>query len=137
MGFDLNGLYPKNKKGEYFRNNVWSWRPLWNFVCIICALNNNKAIISDEQASNGQTNSGKEFNAKTAIRIADEIDRAIIDGKAADYKKALNRIKREAEKYNAEQDSLERSMAVDYPFDIQNLKNFSLFCRNSGGFTID
>ena len=30
MGFDLYGN-SKNKKGEYFRNNVWWWRPLWAF----------------------------------------------------------------------------------------------------------
>lgn len=28
MGMDVYGLKPKNKKGEYFRANVWSWRPI-------------------------------------------------------------------------------------------------------------
>ncbi|QOR55575.1 MAG: hypothetical protein UMS36scaffold28_65 [Phage 59_13] len=29
MGMDVYGVKPKSKQGEYFRNNVWSWRPLW------------------------------------------------------------------------------------------------------------
>lgn len=31
MGMDVYGLKPKNEKGSYFRNNVWWWRPLWNY----------------------------------------------------------------------------------------------------------
>ena len=32
MGFDLYGN-SKNKEGEYFRNNVWWWRRLADYVC--------------------------------------------------------------------------------------------------------
>jgi hypothetical protein len=28
---DVIGLAPKSKTGEYFRNNVWWWRPLWEY----------------------------------------------------------------------------------------------------------
>ena len=28
MGMDVVGVNPKNSKGEYFRANCWSWRPL-------------------------------------------------------------------------------------------------------------
>ena len=35
MGMDVFGLAPKEEKGEYFRNNVWWWRPLWDFVAQI------------------------------------------------------------------------------------------------------
>jgi hypothetical protein len=33
MGMDVYGVKPKNEKGEYFRNNVWWWRPLADFIC--------------------------------------------------------------------------------------------------------
>lgn len=33
MGMDVYGNNAKTKKGEYFRNNVWWWRPLADFVC--------------------------------------------------------------------------------------------------------
>lgn len=32
MGMDVIGRNPKNKTGEYFRANIWSWRPI-NFLC--------------------------------------------------------------------------------------------------------
>jgi len=28
MGFDIYGISPKEKKGEYFRSNSWGWRPI-------------------------------------------------------------------------------------------------------------
>jgi len=28
MGMDVYGCNPKNQAGEYFRANVWSWRPI-------------------------------------------------------------------------------------------------------------
>ena len=31
MGMDVYGTEPKNEKGEYFRNNVWWWHPLWSY----------------------------------------------------------------------------------------------------------
>ena len=34
MGFDLYSLgNHKNENGEYFRNSVWGWRRLADFVC--------------------------------------------------------------------------------------------------------
>jgi hypothetical protein len=33
MGMDVYGKDAVSEKGEYFRNNVWYWRPLWNY-CI-------------------------------------------------------------------------------------------------------
>jgi len=31
MGMDVVGIKPKNTTGEYFRNNIWWWRPLWTY----------------------------------------------------------------------------------------------------------
>jgi len=31
MGMDVYGNNPTSEKGEYFRNNVWWWRPLWQY----------------------------------------------------------------------------------------------------------
>ena len=33
MGFDLYGNNKENSEGEYFRNNVWWWRRLADYVC--------------------------------------------------------------------------------------------------------
>ena len=31
MGMDVIGNNPSTEQGEYFRNNVWWWRPLWDY----------------------------------------------------------------------------------------------------------
>lgn len=31
MGMDVYGTNAKNEVGEYFRRNVWGWRPLWDY----------------------------------------------------------------------------------------------------------
>lgn len=33
MGMDVIGVNAKTERGSYFRNNVWSWRPLSTFIC--------------------------------------------------------------------------------------------------------
>lgn len=32
MGMDLVGRMPVNEEGEYFRANVWSWRPIYQLI---------------------------------------------------------------------------------------------------------
>jgi hypothetical protein len=34
MGMDVYGRKPKNKSGEYFRANCWSWRPI-HWLCYV------------------------------------------------------------------------------------------------------
>lgn len=33
MGMDVYGKNATNEMGDYFRNNVWWWRPLWDYCC--------------------------------------------------------------------------------------------------------
>jgi hypothetical protein len=32
MGMDLHGKNPTTEEGEYFRNNIWSWGPLADYI---------------------------------------------------------------------------------------------------------
>lgn len=32
MGMDVIGRKPTSKTGKYFRNNVWWWHPLWDYI---------------------------------------------------------------------------------------------------------
>jgi len=52
MGFDVYGLNAKNETGEYFRNNVWWWRRLWDFCCQITP------ELTDEDHRSGHYNDG-------------------------------------------------------------------------------
>jgi len=34
--FEAINVFESENPGYYFRNNVWFWRPLWDFVCNTC-----------------------------------------------------------------------------------------------------
>ena len=36
MGMDVFGKRPTSVKGEYFRANIWGWRPIHELVCKLC-----------------------------------------------------------------------------------------------------
>ena len=111
--------YQRANPGVYFRNNVWWWRPLWNYVCTIC-----DDILDEEDHDNGHSNSGHQINEKKAIAIAERINLFIENGDAEDYAKE-RQIALSAEGINA-----------SYGFDVDNLKEFGKFCEQSGGFEI-
>ena len=72
MGFDLFGIEPRNRKGEYFRNNIWWWPRLWDFCCDITP------EISKYERNSGHHNGG--------LVISDEKHRALIEN----LRQALN-----------------------------------------------
>ena len=37
MGMDVYGKNPSNGDGEYFRANVWSWRPIYSLTVELCS----------------------------------------------------------------------------------------------------
>ena len=43
--------------GHYFRNNVWWWRPLWEFVCLSC-----DDILDEDDINKGCHNGGEEID---------------------------------------------------------------------------
>ena len=65
---DLND-YEDKVPGHYFRNNVWYWRPLWQFVMSSC-----DDILTDEDCEEGSSNGGHEISEDKALAIADKID---------------------------------------------------------------
>lgn len=67
--------YHNQNVGEYFRNNVWNWRPLANFIIEL-----NKDWLSDEQRENLHNNSGYEFNNHQAQEIKNSLVEALNNG---------------------------------------------------------
>lgn len=134
MGFDLHGLNALSEKGEYFRNNCWWWRPLWNFVCKHC---NN--ILTDKQQKSGEFNDCIKIGPKMSIKIADKLQETIVNGIATQEEKDNKKGIKEAKKHNKKVDlknPISRDWREAYPFTVENLKEFIQFCRDSGGFTI-
>jgi hypothetical protein len=84
MGFDLysTGKH-KNKNGEYFRNNVWHWRRLAEFVC------EHTGVVEEEHKKYWQSNDNHEVDGETALQIAKQL-RALI--KMALFQKLFTRL---------------------------------------------
>tara|TARA_R100000008_G_C3486443_1_gene116472 strand:+ start:227 stop:595 length:369 start_codon:yes stop_codon:yes gene_type:complete len=121
MGFDIVGKKAKSEKGEYFRNNVWFWRPLWQYICIEC-----DDILTIKQAEGGCFNDGVKISKAKAERIAKRLEEKIQDG-SVDLHKAG---------YDATVDKVGDKWAQNYPFLTENVVKFAEFCKESGGFEI-
>ena len=103
MGYDLYGLSPSNAKipdcdftdddttkayfawqdntrGAYFRNNVWWWSPLWDYVAKTCS-----DIISVADATGGTNNGGHKISKTKAKKIAKRLRSLERKGEVDDY----------------------------------------------------
>ena len=108
--------------GTYFRNNVWFWRPLWNFVCRSC-----DNILTDKDIERGNYNDGHKISKTKANRIAKKLFKLI----------ETDQVKAYESMYKREQGKLsEDDWNKSYPFSEENVRGFANFCMNSGGFRI-
>lgn len=150
MGMDVYGVAPKSEVGEYFRNNVWFWRPLWDFVSESCDLD------EDVQRS-GHFNDGLQIDELTARRIAKTLFALLNDGTVANlevlYQRAHDALPDEVcthcngtgvrnDKYvqgkcnGCDGTGKVRPFETHYPFSAENVADFAHFCDKSGGFEI-
>jgi hypothetical protein len=83
MGMDVYGKKATAEVGEYFRRNVWGWRPLWAYV-----ENCHPEIAS--LVEHGNSNSGDGLNARKSKLLATEIRNNLADGTAQTYITARN-----------------------------------------------
>ena len=107
--------------GVYFRNNCWWWRPLWNYCYTIA-----DDIISEDVFESGHSNNGAGLNDKDAKLLGNRLMEHIADGRTIKY---------QADYIQHMEDSDDK-FAKSYPFDVDNVEAFALFCIESGGFEI-
>ncbi len=156
MGMDVYGRNPSGKEGEYFRNNVWWWRPLAD-ICQslapkICA-----------NCKHWQSNDGDGLDAADAAALASVLETRIDDG-------TLDKLIAERDAYiealpdepcslcegaGRRSDELaiehgwdkkpcnackgsgtQRPFETHYPQDVENVREFATFLKASGGFRI-
>lgn len=159
MGMDVYGKNPKTPAGEYFRNNVWWWRPLAEYVCQVAP-----AIAQNCQY--WQSNDGDGLGARDSIKLAEVLQAEIDAGRTAEYAAAhtarLAAIPREpcrfcesgittqkiADTYPAYQTHVGKTCIqcggvgtvesgdAAYPFSVENVQEFIGFLRHCGGFKI-
>ena len=158
--------WESDNRGVYFRNNVWWWRPLWEYVCTIC-----DDIISDEEMNGGCVNDGILINENKATSIAKRLSEKIADGSVQEYEqefmsrvlqakadneevdKETKALREEVikatgdkniapvnypKKYKTRYDKIRAKENWDghYPFNTKNVEQFAKFCNESGGFEI-
>jgi len=164
--FELKDQYQTDNPGEYFRNNVWFWRPLWSFVCQHCS-----DFISLKDADGGSFNDGRVISKTKANKIGKRLSELLADGtvdrncreyelakaKADVHNKTVEEkleelkktVKQETGKkdivpndyptsYKEQWDEIyaTKSWDSDYPFSRENVECFATFCLQSGGFEI-
>jgi hypothetical protein len=119
--FEDKRQHEADNPGIYFRNNVWWWRPLWDYVWKLC---DGDGVMSEDQYKEGHYNSGSTFTIHQAELIALKLNHAIKMGWVDEHMNSRNEA----------QDSEDR--ATSYPFDVDNVRDFAEFCKDSGGFSI-
>ena len=120
-------LREKENPGIYFRSNVWWWRRLWGFVCEHCL------ELTEEDYECGCYNDCYEISEEKASAIAKDLQVTIDDGTAAHYENEINLAMEQAEK---DEHGNPKEINMMYPFSVGHLKDFILFCSESGGFEI-
>lgn len=154
MGMDVNGRKPKNETGEYFRNNIWWWGPLWTYCCSVapelCA-----------KVKYGYTNDGDGLGARDSSRLAKILFKEIDSGNTQAYADALEEKCRKTplvtcnvcegtgkrlpppntgagnEPCNGCAGKGEvKPWSATQPFSVENVSEFAAFLANSGGFSI-
>lgn len=121
--------------GNYFRNNVWWWRPLWATVAKHCA-----DFITENDIEQGCYNNGHKITKTKARKIAKRLKEKIAD----------NTIPQEIETYETERLKMEKQaeaetdrtkqtaleLASGYPASLENVEEFIAFCEKCEGFMI-
>jgi len=160
--------YENTNKGVYFRNNVWWWRKLADYVI------EHTKCVDENDFDKWQENSGHEVDNETANQIANQLEHLIKTGHAEKYKEEIDNAIKKAEEHNNKVQKLLDELRLEvakivgdekaeklapaeypeplnkkwweitnktdyranYPFSIDNVKEFIEFARNSGGFRI-
>lgn len=152
MGMDVSGRHPTDKAGEYFRANVWSWRPLHTLIYM--ANSKMKHKIDDETMETMCHNDGAgPEDAETCVELADVLEQLLAVVNHKHLKAAGLRVDLENKRIGF---PVERDCAVDakgcfvgkdtklplddlhspYSIAFEHVREFCTFLRSCGGFEV-
>ena len=160
MGMDVYGKNPTSSVGEYFRNNVWYWHPLWDYCCHI----DNKLI---KKVPYAHENSGDGLGLVASRKLGLQIQESISNGEAQKYIDTYYQTLQdlpdepcfctsntlfESYTFNGEipfpkkdpkkecnlcnGSGMKQNWNKNYHITLENIQNFSLFLLDCGGFQI-
>ena len=127
MGYDIYG-----NSGNYFRNNMSTWPPLWKYICSICS-----DILTKEDMKNGFINEAHFIDKNKSLVIAKRLKKSLTTGEANKMSDIFDTYKHpiesKLEKMEIEGGRLHFSPRVNWE---ENIKHFIHFTENSDGFQI-
>lgn len=154
MGMDVFGQSPISERGEYFRNSIWWWHPLWEY----CERLAPDLIPHDNP---GHYNDGWGLDGSASLALAERLDAALASGAVEQYAKDYTRFlaalpdepcticagtgKRAEPPHTGpgplpcngcEGSGRRPHFATHYLFSPQNVREFEAFLRDCGGFNI-
>ncbi len=126
MGMDINGREPSGENGEYFRANVWSWRPI-HAICDEAIRASKLGINTDSWAYNDGDGCGSQ-----------EESTALADAIVAWLANNLDFGNADVIHWNPITDTLETEPICDeqYGVEKEHLREWISFLRECGGFSI-
>lgn len=150
MGMDVYGKKPTAEVGRYFRNSVWCWRPLWDYVTEV-------APGLAAKVERGHSNDGDGLGARDSAALVRILTAEIDSGRTAEYEAqrtaTLDRLPDEpcwlCDGTGTRTDTVVRNgcnvctgtgkvrpWVASYPFMADNVAEFRDFVAASGGFEI-
>ena len=151
--WDIKSEYEQETPGIYFRNNVWWWRPLWDYIIEISG-----ELLTPTQRQGGYENSCTEIPERITRAIARRLSHEISSGNhkryETEYREAIKNLELEDCEYcetTGQRDlgdgemkdcnacrgkGQKESWEANYPFDAQNVEEFRVFLEQSGGIQI-
>jgi hypothetical protein len=158
--------FEKENVGYYFRNNVWHWRPLADYILELM-----EDDFTEEEKRSWHCNDGFEVIEEVAIEIANRLEKELKTSRVKEIEKFYDEQMKKAQEKNKlveeKHKELKRIVAkqtgkndlvprdypepfhtqwndiqkqhdydASYPFSEQNVIEFMKFCRESGGFKI-
>jgi hypothetical protein len=109
MGMNVYGQSPISVQGYYFRGNLGEWEALWQY----CEQLAPDLIPADNL---GHTNDGWGLDGQDAQALADRLAGAMASGETRRHEESCH--------------------GKDDLFSVENVREFALFLRNCGGFSI-
>jgi hypothetical protein len=86
--------FESTNKGVYFRNNVWWWRRLADYIM------EHTKCVDEKDFEKWQENGGHEVDEETAIQIANQLEHLIKTGHAEKYKQEIDAEIKKAKEHN-------------------------------------
>jgi hypothetical protein len=157
MGMDVIGRAPSTETGEYFRRNVWGWRPLWDYV-------EDMHVDLADKVEYAQSNDGDGLDADDAVELSARLYSDIADGTAERYVKERDAVLAalpdksceyckatgtRTDEVGVKMGMVEkrwcngcdgkgsvRPFEALYPLEVSDIREFASFLESCGGFSI-